>query len=332
MYWLHFAIDQRQSSRCRFMSPVCFKDLERAPCSVNAHTRMHIHTHKHVPGASSHVALMWAVTFRNVRRLAKQTMSVTQQWGGQPSMPNGERTIHQGCRIGGDDTGMTFGEPFQGQNHPDRSHGSASAGNRERNDALGGVTIPPRRWRRCSSWLPVLMATLLMRGDQTKRRPGHIKREETGLLPAESGLNYFIKWSAYKVAGLRHHAASQSFQAARPHLGSSIVVGEEVKETCWALMVNTWDDSIAEEKTVSHGIINSLWREQNCLCVWFPLSLKANQIRVGGSVWIRRLWEWLTRGQQCWALSLRNIYCASFEIVPNKSLLCNVQCWQTINY
>lgn len=293
----------------------------------------HTHTHTHVPGASSHVALMWAVTFRNVRRLAKQTMSVTQQRGGQPSMPNGECTIHEGCRIGGDDTGMTFGEPFQAQNHPDRSHGSASAGNRERNEALGGVTIPPRRWRRCSSWVPVLMAMLLMWGDQTERRPSHIKREETGLLPAESGLNYFIKWSAYKAAGLRHHAASQWLQAVRPHLGSSIAVGEEVKETCWALMVNTSDDSIAEEKIVSHGIINSLWSEQK-----LPVHLK------------RRLWDkwdcflvlafsgfqchWnqiksvlgvligsgdneggSARGQQCWALSVRNIYCFIWNCV-----------------
>lgn len=121
-------------------------------------------------------------------------------------MRNEERAVHEGRWIGARDDTLFRGRPV--------------AGNGERNDALGGVTDPLRRRRSSSSWLPVLMATLLMRRDQTERRPGHIKAEETGLLPAGRGLNYFIKWSAYKAAGRQHHAASQSFQAARPHQGS----------------------------------------------------------------------------------------------------------------
>lgn len=39
--------------------------------------------------------------------------------------------------------------------------------------------------------------------------PGHMKREETGSAPAESGFNGFTKCGACKAAGLRRRAASQ---------------------------------------------------------------------------------------------------------------------------
>lgn len=76
--------------------------------------------------------------------------------------------------------------------------------------------------------------------DQRQQRPGPIKWEETGggerVRPVETRQR-FVNSSAYK--------AVSRIAVGRLHLGDSTAVGEEVGETFWVLIGNTWDTMAA---------------------------------------------------------------------------------------